>query len=210
MYTLYYSPGACSMAVHVLLNELGVPFDTRRIDLSKAENKSPEFLAVNPRGSVPVLEDDGMVIREGAAILLYLCEKHGSPLMPSSGPARAAALEWLMFANAALHPVYSRGFGLLKNSELDAGTKDQLMKSVVSQINTLWKEADETLAKRPHISGESLTVADILLTVIANWNGAFPGVTLGAEVKRLLKEVSSRPAYRKALQTENVEYKAAA
>ncbi|MBY0408155.1 MAG: glutathione S-transferase, partial [Rickettsiales bacterium] len=114
MYQLYYSPGACSLAIHVTLLELGVPFKANKIDLSKGENRTPEFLKLNPRGSVPVLLDGDQIIREGAAQLLYLLDKHKSPLLPASGPERATALEWLMFANATLHPVYSRGFGLMK------------------------------------------------------------------------------------------------
>ncbi|MBY0407817.1 MAG: hypothetical protein K2Q01_08995, partial [Rickettsiales bacterium] len=86
----------------------------------------------------------------------------------------------------------------------------QLTREVEAQINKLWKEVDEKLAKSKYIAGENLTVADILLTVIANWSGYFPGITLGTNLKRLLKEVSSMPNYQKAMKEEQIEYKAAA
>ena len=209
MYQLYYSPGACSMAVHVVLNELGVPYELKRIETMKGEQKSPEFLKINPRAQIPVLVDDGKIIREGAAIMLYIMEKHNSALLPKTGYAHAQALEWLMFGNATLHPAYGRGFGL-KHAELAKDVKDGMMKNVVENINKLWKEVDEKLANSKYIAGETVTAADILLTVIANWSGNFEGITLGNNVKRLLKEISARPSYQKARQDEQVENKAAA
>src|SRR5262249_40965590 len=97
MYKLYYSPGACSMAVHVLLNEIGAPLQLESASTKEGKNRSPEFLKINPRGQVPVLDMDGHIMREGGAILSYLCDKHNSPLLPREGIARADALEWLMF-----------------------------------------------------------------------------------------------------------------
>ena len=83
MYTLYYIPGACSMAIHVLLNELGQEVKLVNVgDPKGGRERPPEFLKINPRGNVPVLSDDGFIVREGAAIILYLLEKHKSPLLP--------------------------------------------------------------------------------------------------------------------------------
>jgi len=210
MTTLYYSPGACSMAPHVLLNELNVPVELKKIEISKGEGQSPEFLKINPRGQVPVLVDDGQVIREGVAILVHLMEKHNSPLLPKSGKERTEALEWLCFANASLHPAYGKAFFINKSAPDNA--KEVLFKTAFAQINKLWAELDARLANHKYICGDQVTAADILVTVIANWGAYFPpgSVTQGANVKRLLKEISQRPAYQKALKEEAVEYKAAA
>ncbi|MGZ9108988.1 MAG: glutathione S-transferase family protein [Micavibrio sp.] len=202
MYTLYYKPGACSMAVHAVLNELNVPFEAiRQTDL-----KSPEFLKLNPRGQIPLLVIDGEPVKEGAAIITWLLDTHGSPLLPKSGIERAKALEWLMWGNASLHPACSRMFWLNKLT-LNEAVKTELAKTITAQIQSLWDEADARLAQHKYLAGETLTVADILITVIANWG--LP-VTLGPNVKRLIKEVSARPAYQKTLKTEEIEYKAAA
>lgn len=85
------------------------------------------------------------------------------------------------------------------------------MDKAVAMINSLWDEVEQRLSSRKYICGDNMTVADILITVIANWSANIPGtITMGSNTKRLLKEVSSRPAYQKAMESEQVEYKAAA
>jgi len=207
MYKLYYSAGACSMAVHVVLNECNQQVSLEKIDMAAGQNRTPEFLKMNPRGQIPVLVDGDQVIREGAAILMHILEKENSPLLPKSGKERDTALEWLMFANATMHPAYGRVFFLKRNGV----TEGPLVEAAIGSINKLWEEVDQRLATQTYVCGNQLSVADILLTVIANWVGNLPKpVTLGVNVKRLLKEVSSRPAYQKALAVEQVEYKAVA
>ena len=207
---LYYSPGACSMAVHVVLNELNIPFEAKKIDLQAGEGQTPEFLKLNPRGQVPVLIADNQIIREGAAIIIYLLEEYKSILLPRSGRARVTALEWLMFGNATMHPAYSRIFFIMKNVT-DATQKDELFKVALEWVNKLWAEVDAHLVKNRFMCGKDFTAADILLTVYANWSSNFPQqVTLGTNVKRMLRDVVARPSYQKALKTEQVEYKAAA
>jgi glutathione S-transferase len=209
MYQLYYSPGACSMAVHVILNELNQPVELHRVSLQEGDNRKPEFLKINPRGQVPVLVDDGLSIREGAAQIIYLLDKHKSPLLPASGKERAVALEWLCYANASLHPAYSRAFFLKRNAK-DEAAKAELMKIAVAAINKMWADVDAHLAKNKYLAGDNLTAADILISVFANWESWLPLPTvIGANTKRLIKEVISRPSYQKALETEQVEYKAA-
>lgn len=207
MYKLYYSPGACSMGVHVTLNECNQPVTLEKIDTMAGQGRTPEFLKINPRGQIPVLVDGDQVIREGAAILIHILEKHQSPLLPQSGPARDSALEWLMFANATLHPAYARMFFLKRNNASEGPLAD----AATAAINNLWQEVEQRLSQSPYIAGAQMTVADILITVIANWSGNLPQpVAIGPNTKRLLKEISSRPSYQKALAAEQVEYKAAA
>lgn len=208
MYTLYSSPGSCSLAVHAVLHELGVPFEVKKISLAKGENRAPEFLKLNPRGSVPVLVDGGHVIREGGAILIYLLDKHQSVLLPSTGTTRGTALEWLMFCNATLHPQFGRLFGLKKVE--DQHVADYVKKETIERLNTLWQEVEERLQKNVYLAGDDCTVGDILLTVIANWSANFPEIKLGANTKKLLAKVIARPAFQRALEAEEVQYKAAA
>jgi glutathione S-transferase len=213
MYTLYYSPGACSMAIHILLREMGVPFEAVETSIQSGKTQSPAFLKLNPRGQVPLLvdADANIAIREGGAIITYLCDKHQSPLLPQSGAARGKALEWLMWCNATLHPAYSRCFWLSRNVQ-DEAVKMQLLTQAMQQVQTLWNEADERLASNAFLAGAECTAADILLCVIANWNGYFPEAMqpkLGANVRRVIQQMIARPAYQAALAAENVTYKAA-
>lgn len=210
MYTLYYMPGACSMAVHVLLNEMNQPVELKNVATNDGgKTKSPDLLKVNPRGAVPVLSDDGLIIREGAAIMLYLMDKHQSPLLPGNGEARAKALEWLAYANATVHPAYGKVFWARKN--LQEEVAKAFAEASFNTIQTYWDEMETQLGNTKYLAGDQLTAADILITVIANWSGWLnTSFTFGPNVKRLLKEVSSRPSFQKALADEKMEYKAAA
>jgi glutathione S-transferase len=209
MYTLYYSPGACSMAVHVILNEIGADFKLENTALAEGRNRTPEFLKMNPRGQVPVFVDDGRPLRECASIITHLVEKHNSDLLPKSGFERTAAIEWLSYCNATLHPAYGRVFFLSRNTD-DAAAKEKLLNISFQNINKLWAEIEERLEHHDYLAGDKITAADILLTVIANWSANFPAIVIGNRAKKLLKNVSSRPAYQKALEDEGVKYKAAA
>src|SRR6185437_11868836 len=126
MYKLYFAPGACSMAVHVALLECNQQVTLEKVDIFSGQQRTPEFLKINPRGQVPVLVDDDLVIREGAAMLIHILEKHQSPLLPKRGRDRTMALQWLMFCNATLHPAYGRAFFLKRNGP-DDSTKNELM-----------------------------------------------------------------------------------
>lgn len=214
MYTLYYIPGSCSMAIHVILNELNAPLTLEQAGESGKQARPTEFLTLNPRGTVPALVDNGQLIREGAAIMMYLMDKHQSALLPREGLARATALEWLMFCNATLHPAYGRAFAAMRmfgNHAINEETKNTLLKLAVEQINKYWQEIEERLSKQSYLCGENITAADILLTVIANWSPRVsPDITFGSKTKAFFKTVISRPSYQKALAAEHVEYKVAA
>lgn len=207
MYTLFYKPGACSLAVHVLLNELNAPCTLVKADF---ENKQSEFWKANPRGKVPTLVVDGKPLTEGAAILTYLCENHDSALLPELGWERAKAQEWLAFANATLHPTYARAF-MLKKTLGEEAAKSPLMEMTVKSIQGYWAEIERELAGKSYICGNEMTVGDILLSVIANWSGnVSPAISFGEKTKAWLQRIVARPAYQKALAAEHVDYKAAA
>lgn len=210
MYTLYYIPGACSMAVHVALNEIGAPVTLKNVSVSDGQPRPAEFLALNPRGSVPVLQADGFAIRENMAILTYLLDTHKSPLLPQSGAARAQALEWLAFANATLHPAYGRAFFLGRQFGATAA-ENPVYQAAIDAIQKYWDEIETRLQSQPYLCGTECTMADILVTVIANWAGWLKKpIQFGTHTKEYLRRVSSRPSYQKALASEQIEYKAAA
>lgn len=206
MYKLYYMSGSCALAVHVLLNELNVPYEIENV---RGKNHEPEFLKINPLGQVPVLQlADGKLIHEGAAIIIRLLEKHPHALWPKNEKEHEAALEALMFCNASLHPAYGRGF-FANRAITDEKIKEATFPAIVNSINKLWNEVERRLNEHEYLAGDKITVADILLTVIANWSGAFQGIKIGSKTKELLKKVIARPAFKKALEEEGVEYKAA-
>jgi glutathione S-transferase len=198
------------MAVHVALLECNQQFTLEKLDLQAGQQRSPEFLKINPRGQVPVLIEHDHVLREGAAILIHLLEKHQSPLLPRNSKERTEAIEWLMFCNATLHPAYGRCF-FLKRAAEDGPQKDKLLDAAAANVNKLWEEVEQRLSKHTYLCGEDVTMADILMTVIANWSPNVPRpINFGAKTKKLFQAIITRPSYKKALEVEQVEYKVAA
>lgn len=207
MYTLYYMPGACSLAVHAVLNEVGADFKIENVAVPAGQPRSEEFLKINPRGGVPVLKIGDFILREGAAILTYLLDTYKNPLLPQSGLERAAALEWLSFANSSLHPAYGRCF--FQHRTLgDAAKENPLYKPSIEQIQKYWNEIEERLQTRDYLCGKDCTVADILVTVIANWSPMMKEpISFGPKTKAFFTRVISRPSYQKAMAAEQVTYK---
>jgi glutathione S-transferase len=106
MLTLYLSPGSSSMAVHIALHEIGVPFESRPISFAKREQHAPDYLAINPEGKVPTLLIDGRPLTEVAAILYYLAKRFPEAgLLPPGGlEAEAEAISWMSFIASTIHP----------------------------------------------------------------------------------------------------------
>jgi glutathione S-transferase len=111
MLTLYFAPGSSSMAVHIALHEIGVPFEARPMSFKANDLRSPEYLALNPEGKVPALLVDGRPLFEVLAILFYLAKRFpDAKLLPRENiEAEAQALSWMSFAAATLHPARQRG-----------------------------------------------------------------------------------------------------
>ena len=208
-YELYTKAGSCSMAIHAVMNELGLNPQIHILEAGAGPNglKSPEYLKINPRGNVPYIIEDGKGIAEGGAILTYLCDKNGR-LLPKDGYARAKALQWLMFANSTLHPAYGRTFWI--NANLPEEQREAALKAARSQIQDLWNYVEQQLEQSggPYCCGNEQTAGDFLITTIANWNPA--AYKFGPKCKALFQNISARPSYQKALSAEKIEYKAAA
>ena len=111
MLTLYFAPGSSSMAPHIALHEIGVPFESRPISIAKKETRTPAYLALNPEGKVPVLLIEGRPLTEVAAILFYLAKRFPEAgLLPESDiEAEAQAVSWMSFIAATVHPARRQG-----------------------------------------------------------------------------------------------------
>jgi len=110
MLTLYFAPGASSMAAHIALHEVGAPFESRPLSLAKKENRTPAYLAINPEGHVPTLLIDGRPLTEVAAILFYLARRFPqAELLPDDIEAQAQAVSWMSFLASTVHPARRQG-----------------------------------------------------------------------------------------------------
>lgn len=199
MYKLYYMPGACSRAIHALLLDLG-----QQVELIPRDSVE-DFHKINPTNQVPVLVDGELVLREGTAIALHLLEKHHSPTLPTGPGERAEFYQWLLFANATLHPGYSQMFFAHYRLEGEAGKREVLEKGA-ARLSSLWSIVDERLQGRQFVCGERLSVVDMMLAVYSGWGQAFPvDIQLGANTERLIAQVRQHPAFQQAVAAEEAE-----
>ena len=130
MLTLYFAPGASSMAPHIALHEIGVPFDSHPISFARREQRTPAFLAINPEGNVPILLIDGRPLTEVAGILFYLAKRFPeADLLPAGDiEAEAQAVSWMSFIAATVHPARARGLdyamGIYRLADQRLGRRD--------------------------------------------------------------------------------------
>jgi glutathione S-transferase len=198
---LYFSPGACSLASHIVLRELGLPFDLVQVDLMKKTTKAgADFTAINPKGYVPALELDagGAVLTEGPAILQYLADlKPESTLAPANGTLeRYRIQEWLAFINSEVH----KSFGALFNPSASADAKEGAKKLLARRLAWVEKE----IAGRDFLTGSTFTVADAYLYTVLGWS-KFTGLDLQPYPNLLAFQarVAARPAVQAAHAAES-------
>jgi len=195
---LYYSPGACSLASHITLRELGLPFQAVKVDLEKRITAAgPRLDVVNPKGYVPVLElDDSAVLTEGPVIMQYLADRHPQAgLAPASGMARYRLQEWLGFINSEVHKSYSPLFA----PDAPQETKDAAKAKLAKRFDYL----QGVLAKQTYLMGEAFSIADAYLYTVLCWAG-FVGIDLGRwpALKKYHARIAERPAVKAAHQAE--------
>ena len=204
---LYYSPGACSLAPHIVASEAGVPIELVKVDLASHKlADGTDYYTINPRGYVPLLElDDGTRITEVAAIVQYLADSKGAThLAPAAGTFERVRLnQWLAFISSELHKVFSPW---LWHKETAESTKQ----SVKDKLATRFKELDALLAKQDYLLGKQFTIADAYAYTIVNWSN-FLGISLKPypSLSAYLLRVAARPKVQEALGAEGLLKKAA-
>ena len=199
---LYYTPGACSLAVHIALREAGVSVDLVQVDLASHRTAAgDDFYAINPRGYVPLLElEDGSRRTEVAALLQSIGE--GAPasgLVPAPGePERFEVQKWIAFVASELHKVFSPW---LWHKETDDGTR----KACKEKIATRLAELDVLLGTREFLAGSRFSAADAYGFAIVGW-APLLGMQLTPypRLAAWLARVAQRPAVHAALLAEGL------
>ena len=198
MIDFYYNGGPNPMKVALLLEELGLPYAPKPIDMFKGEQHDAAFLAVNPNAKVPAIVDDGVTVFDSTAILLYLAEKAGRFLGSGTPAARGEMLSWLMFVATGVGP-YS---GQSVHFRLFAPEpKDYAVNRYKREVERHYRILDARLAQRHYLLGEDYTIVDMALW---GWARMLPRV-VGDDahasipnVKRWYEEISARPAAKAA------------
>jgi glutathione S-transferase len=173
-FELFYSPGTASLVVHWLLLELNLPHTLTRVDLSQNQQKSPEYLRLNPAGVVPTLLIDGAPIAEAAAIVMHLADLAGDKqLAPAPGSMeRARYYQWFCFCANTLQPAYRTWFYPTEpagESGLEAAQAAAQVK-----IENAWARVDAHLANHAYLLGEQRSAADFMLTMLMRWSRNMP------------------------------------
>ena len=197
---LYYSPGACSLASHIVLEEAGAAYEIERADIrAKKTASGADFAAISPRGAVPVLVlADGEVLTEGVAIMQYVMDSVKPGALPAAGTLERARLhEALNFVSTEVHKTYSPFFRGLEGAAREAQ---------IALLNARLALVEARLADgRSYLLGEEFTPADAYLFTVTNWSkvaqhdlSAFP------KLEAMRARVAARPAVQAAMKAEGL------
>jgi glutathione S-transferase len=203
MLTLYFSPGACSLASHVTLEEAGAQYETTLVSLAKGEQRSESYLKINPRGKVPALRDGDNILTENVAILTYLAHRFPQKkLLPSDPLAEARCLSTMAWFSNTVHPAFAHIFRPEKFAE-EASAAESIK---AMGRKTFWgalQEIDGMVAGKEWMMGSQFTTCDPYALVFYGW---------GTRIELPMKELASytawkdrmvaRPAVRRILEKE--------
>lgn len=196
---LFYSPGACSLASHITLNEAGVDFAAEKVDLRHKRTASgADFTAINPRGAVPALQlDDGEVLTEGVAIMQHVMDSAAPGKLPALGTlARARLAEALNYVSTEVHKTYSPFFG---------GLEGEAKAKQMALLDGRLKLVEDRLAKHDWLAGDAYSPADAYLFTVTNWSkGIGHDLSKFPRIEALRAKVAVRPAVQTAMQAEGL------
>lgn len=199
---LFFSPGACSLAPHIVLREAGGLFSLEKVDLAKHVTASgADYYAINSKGQVPFLQlDDGSFLSEGPVIAQYIADQAAAngPLLSAAGSmARYHVVEWQSYISSELH----QSFSPLFNPALDAVAKA----THAGQLRKKFEWVDSQLAGKSYLTGNDFTVADAYLFTVAGW-AKHVAMDLSdlAHLQAYLARVLARPAVQAALKAEGL------
>jgi len=198
---LYYSPGACSLAPHIVAREAGLAIDLVKVDLATHKTETGEdYFEINPRGYVPALGIDGELHTEVAALVQYLAEQAPhSKLLPAAGTMeRLRVNQWLAFVSSELHKTFSPWLW-------DAKAADSTKQAARDKLGRRFGELDALFATRPYLTGDTFTVADAYAFTIVNWSN-FLKIDLKPyqNLSAFMARVAARPKVHEALKAERL------
>ena len=194
MIKFYFAPAPNPLKVALLLEELGLPYEVVPVDTRKGEQHTPAFKALNPNSKTPVLEDGDAKVFDSNAILLYLAEKTGRFLADNTPAARGELFSWLMFVATGIGPYSGQAVHF---KHVAPEPKEYPQKRYNFEADRHWGILNEHLTKRRYMVADTYTIVDM---AVWGWARAIPFIfgegawDTRPNVKRLLDEISARPA----------------
>ena len=202
---LHYTPGACSLGIHVILEEIGKPYDLAKLDIKSGENLRPPFSDLNPKGKVPTLQrDDGSVVTEYPVIATYLAKMNPEAgLMPADPEAELRATETLDYAVSTIH---MQGFSRLfrpGNFSPNEAEHDAVRARGRELIEKGYAILDKQLEGREWIAGP-YSIADSAVFYVAFWGAKRMNMQLPANLAAHFERMLARPAVQRTMQQEEL------
>jgi glutathione S-transferase len=211
MIELYYYPGNASLAVHILLEELGVPFTLKLVDRANAAHKSPEYLKLNPNGLIPVFVEGDLVLYETVAICLHLADTHPEAKLapPLATKERAHYYKWFTWCSNTLQAMLMHYFyGERLVDEGDEAAAAQVKAHAEARIAGMLDQLDAQLAAHGStwLLGPSYTAVDPFAMLMCRWTRGFarPARSL-PHLGPYLQRVLARPAVQRAFAAEKLQ-----
>ena len=196
---LYYSPGACSLAPHIAMRELGIPVDLKKVDLKAKQYEGGDYKQVNGKGYVPAIETPAGVLTEAPVILQYLADqKPEAGLAPKAGdPARYKLQEMLNFITSEMH----KGMGAFFSPAMNDGWRQAATERLGLRCDWLAKQ----LEGKQYLMGDKFTVADAYLFTILNWAPMVKfDLSRWPAIVEYHKRVGARPKVQETLKAEGL------
>ncbi len=203
MMKLYFSPGACSFASHIALNESGLKYESTQVNL---KDKPADFVAMNPKGYIPALMTDKGLLTEGCAILQYIADQAPEKnLIPKAGTwERYKAIETLNFIATELHKGFSPLFGasrMVANAEGAA----QLTAYATTNLHKRFDNISAQLGHGPFLMGNHFTVCDAYLFTVLNWTRRMNmDMSKWPKLMGFMETVQQRPSVQAAMKSEGI------
>ena len=208
MYTLYWNQGSASLVAHMALEEAGAPYALKLVDLNKGEQRSPEYLKLNPNGKVPTLVIDGKrSMFETSAIAMYLADRHPqSGLAPAvDDPARGLYTQWMFHLTNSLQPLYLL-FYYPERHTTEPEHAAEIKAAAMARIGEAWDRVEKALASAgPYMIGDRFSAADLPVVMLSAWRQAQPEMLeKRPNLRRLVELVLARPAIKRVAEQNQI------
>ncbi len=203
---LYGSQSTASLVVHWLMIELGIEHELRQLDFDRREQKSPEYLALNPVGRVPTLVVDGQVLTESTAIAMHLADLHPQAgLAPAPDtPARGDYYRWMCFCVYTLMPAYRAWF--YPDEPAGEANMAVVKERARAQLEAAWQQmADHLATHGPYVLGDPLSAVDFVLTMLMRWSRNMPRPTDSwPSLLEHAQRMKARPSFAEVYRREGI------